>query len=200
MVSQYYKRPFDLSLLLVSHIFLAPLLLLLWIILPVAIWTNDWGPVFYVQRRLGKDGKEFKLFKFRSMVPGAENETGAVLASEDDPRITPIGRLMRARALDELPQLINLWRGDLSLVGPRPERPELFSKIVADLPNFNDRLKVRPGLTGVAQVFGRYSSEPRIKLRYDRLYIKNMSPFLDISILLKSILFTIRGRWQNRDG
>ncbi len=200
MVSQYYKRPFDLSLLLVSHIFLAPLLLLLWIILPVAIWTNDWGPVFYVQRRLGKDGKEFKLFKFRSMVPGAENETGAVLASEDDPRITPIGRLMRARALDELPQLINLWRGDLSLVGPRPERPELFSKIVADLPNFHDRLKVRPGLTGVAQVFGRYSSEPRIKLRYDRLYIKNMSPFLDISILLKSILFTIRGRWQNRDG
>ena len=200
MVSQYYKRPFDLSLLLVSHIFLAPLLLLLWIILPVAIWTNDWGPVFYVQRRLGKDGKEFKLFKFRSMVPGAENETGAVLASEDDPRITPIGRLVRARALDELPQLINLWRGDLSLVGPRPERPELFSKIVADLPNFHDRLKVRPGLTGVAQVFGRYSSEPRIKLRYDRLYIKNMSPFLDISILLKSILFTIRGRWQNRDG
>ena len=200
MVSQYYKRPFDLSLLLVSHIFLAPLLLLLWIILPVAIWTNDWGPVFYVQRRLGKDGKEFKLFKFRSMVPGAENETGAVLASEDDPRITPIGRLMRARALDELPQLTNLWRGDLSLVGPRPERPELFSKIVADLPNFHDRLKVRPGLTGVAQVFGRYSSEPRIKLRYDRLYIKNMSPFLDISILLKSILFTIRGRWQNRDG
>jgi len=197
MKRRRYKRPFDLSILLVSHIILAPMLLILWIVLPIAIWTNDRGPIFYVQRRLGKDGKEFRLYKFRSMIPDAENETGAVLASEYDPRITHIGRFMRRRALDELPQVINLWRGDLSLVGPRPERPELFNKIIMELPDFNDRLQVRPGLTGIAQIFGRYSTEPRTKLRYDRLYIKNMSPFLDLLILAKSILFTITGRWQN---
>jgi len=198
MKRRHYKRPFDLSILLVSHIILAPILLILWIVLPIAIWTNDRGPILYVQRRLGKDGKEFRLYKFRSMIPDAENETGAVLAPEDDPRITYIGRFMRRRALDELPQVINLWRGDLSLVGPRPERPELFNKIIMELPDFNDRLQVRPGLTGIAQIFGKYSTEPRTKLRYDRLYIKNMSPFLDLLILAKSILFTITGRWQNK--
>ena len=198
MKRRRYKRLFDLSILLVSHIILAPMLLILWIVLPIAIWTNDRGPIFYVQRRLGKDGKEFRLYKFRSMIPDAENETGAVLASEDDPRITYIGRFMRRRALDELPQVINLWRGDLSLVGPRPERPELFNNIIMELPDFNDRLQVRPGLTGIAQIFGRYSTEPRTKLRYDRWYIKNMSPFLDLWILAKSILFTITGRWQNK--
>ena len=198
MMLRHYKRPFDLSLLVASHIILAPMFLLLWIALPIAIWANDRGPIFYVQRRLGKDGKEFKLYKFRSMLPDAENETGAVLASEDDPRVTSIGRLMRSTALDELPQVINLWRGDLSLVGPRPERPELLTKIIRELPDFNDRLNVRPGLTGMAQVFGKYSSEPRTKLRYDRLYIKNMSPNLDLLILAKSVLFTITGKWQNR--
>ena len=121
MMLRHYKRPFDLSLLLASHIILAPMFLLLWIALPIAIWANDRGPIFYVQRRLGKDGKEFRLYKFRSMLPDAENETGAILATEDDPRVTSIGRLMRNTALDELPQVINLWRGDLSLVGPRPE-------------------------------------------------------------------------------
>ena len=198
MKRRRFKRLFDLSILQVSHIILAPMLLILWIVLPIAIWTNARGPIFYVQRRLGKDGKEFRLYKFRSMIPDAENETGAVLASEDDPRITYIGRFMRRRALDELPQVINLWRGDLSLVGPRPERPELFNNIIMELPDFNDRLQVRPGLTGIAQIFGRYSTEPRTKLRYDRWYIKNMSPFLDLWILAKSILFTITGRWQNK--
>lgn len=198
MMLRHYKRPFDLSLLLASHIILAPMFLLLWIVLPIAIWANDRGPIFYVQLRLGKGGKEFRLYKFRSMLPDAENETGAVLASEDDPRVTSIGRLMRSTALDELPQVINLWRGELSLVGPRPERPELLAKIIRELPDFNDRLQVRPGLTGMAQVFGKYSSEPRTKLRYDRLYIKNMSPILDLLILAKSVLFTITGKWQNR--
>jgi len=198
MMLRHYKRPFDLSLLLASHIILAPMFLLLWIVLPIVIWANDRGPIFYVQLRLGKDGKEFRLYKFRSMLPDAENETGAVLASEDDPRVTSIGRLMRSTALDELPQVINLWRGDLSLVGPRPERPELLAKIIRELPDFNDRLQVRPGLTGMAQVFGKYSSEPRTKLRYDRLYIKNMSPILDLLILARSVLFTITGKWQNR--
>ncbi len=198
MMLRHYKRPFDLSLLLASHIILAPMFLLLWIALPIAIWANDRGPIFYVQRRLGKDGKEFRLYKFRSMLPDAENETGAILATEDDPRVTSIGRLMRNTALDELPQVINLWRGDLSLVGPRPERPELLAKIIRELPDFNDRLHVRPGLTGMAQVFGKYSSEPRTKLRYDRLYIKNMSPCLDLLILAKSVVFTITGKWQNR--
>ena len=130
------------------------------------------------------------------MIQHAELSTGPVWASETDPRVTRVGRFLRARALDELPQVINLWKGDLTLVGPRPERPELIDKFAQHDPQFLRRLQVRPGLTGIAQVYGRYSSKPRDKLRYDLLYISKMSPWLDVKLLFMSVLITLKGRWQ----
>ena len=195
----WYKRPFDLAILLAVHILLLPILLLLWVAIPLAIWLEDRGPIFYAQRRAGKGGRVFRLFKFRSMVPDAESSTGVVWASDDDPRITRVGRFLRSRALDELPQVINMWKGELSWVGPRPERPELVEKFACDMPAFLSRLQVRPGLTGPAQLYGRYATRPRDKLRYDALYIKRMSPWLDLKLLFMSVLVTLRAKWQAND-
>ncbi len=140
----------------------------------------------------------FQLFKFRSMVKNAESSTGAIWAGNDDPRITRVGRFLRSRALDEVPQIINVWKGDLSLVGPRPERPELVARFVRETPAFARRLHVRPGLTGPAQVYGRYATRPRDKLRYDTLYIRTMSPWLDFKLLFMSVIVTLRAKWQAR--
>ncbi|MDP6455753.1 MAG: sugar transferase [SAR202 cluster bacterium] len=196
---EFYKRPFDLVILTLAHIALSPIFLLLWIAIPLAIWLDDRGSIFYTQTRLGKGGRVFKLYKFRSMVENAEELTGAVLASGDDPRITRMGRFMRARALDELPQMINLWKGDISLVGPRPERPELAEEIIKTVPGFADRTQVRPGLTGIAQVYGKYATEPRDKIRYDRIYMRRMSPLLDVKLLFLSVWVTLSGKWQAED-
>ncbi len=195
-VNHWWKRPFDLAVLITSHITLAPIWIVLWTVIPLSIWLHDRGPVFYTQKRYGKGGKVFELYKFRSMVPNAEQMTGPVWASEEDPRITPVGRFLRNRALDELPQVINIWKGDISLVGPRAERPELADEFTKAHSEFADRLAVRPGLTGVAQVYGRYATAPMIKLRYDMLYIRRASPLLDIKLLLLSVWVTLTGRWQ----
>ena len=193
----WWKRPFDLAVLCAVHIALAPVWLILWTAIPLAIRISDRGPVFYIQERVGRNGKVFKLYKFRSMVVDAETATGAIWARPKDPRITPVGRFLRAHALDELPQVINMWKGDISLVGPRAERPELVERIERERPEFRARLAVRPGLTGIAQVCGQYSSLPRHKLRYDNLYIKRMSPWLDIKILFLSTLVAVRGnKWR----
>jgi len=192
-----YKTLFDLTILTCSHVVLAPIFVILWIFIPAAIWLEDRGPVFYTQNRLGKNGKLFKLYKFRSMIPDAEKETGAVLASDNDFRVTRVGKFIRKRALDELPQVINLWKGDISLVGPRPERPELMHDIVGVLPLYAERLIVKPGLTGIAQVYGRYATNPRHKLMYDRIYIREMNPILDIKLLVYSVLLTLKAKWQH---
>ena len=173
-------------------------MLVVWTLIPLAIWLEDRGPIFYTQRRAGKGGRIFDLFKFRSMVVNAEQITGAVWADDHDPRVTRVGRFLRARALDELPQIINVWRGELSLVGPRPERPELVARFIQETPEFSRRLEVRPGLTGPAQVYGRYASRPRNKLRYDTLYIRTMSPWLDLKLLFMSVIVTLRAKWQAR--
>ncbi len=199
MERDYYKRPFDLLILLAAHLFLFPIFLILWIVIPLAIWIEDRGPVFYAQLRVGKNGKIFKLFKFRSMVPNAEGITGPIWALEDDHRITKVGQFLRKRALDELPQVINLMKGDLSLVGPRPERPALLKEIRLYVPGYDYRLSVRPGLTGFAQVHGRYRTKPKHKLIYDRLYISKMNPLLDIRLLIFSVIYTIRARWQESE-
>ena len=196
MNRDYYKPLFDYFILVIAHVILFPLFLLLWATIPLAIWLNDRGPIFYAQTRLGKEGKPFKLYKFRSMIPDAERVTGAVLAGKDDPRITPIGKILRKRALDELPQVINMWRGDISLVGPRPERPELLEEIILSVPNYKDRLKVKPGLTGVAQIYGRYATFPRHKLMLDKIYMKSMSPCLDVKLLVLSVTLTLKAKWQ----
>ena len=196
----WYKRSFDLAVLAAAHIALLPVFLLLWTLVPLAIWIEDRGPVFYTQKRLGRNGRLLRLFKFRSMVPGAETHTGPVWATENDPRVTRVGRFLRATALDELPQVINLWRGDLSLVGPRPERPELYEEFAKEAPGFHRRLEVRPGLTGLAQVRGRYATRPKDKLRYDTLYIRRMSPLLDVKLLLLSVIITLKAGWQATEG
>ena len=196
----WYKRSFDLAVLAAAHIALLPVFLLLWTLVPLAIWIEDRGPVFYTQKRLGRNGRLLRLFKFRSMVPGAETHTGPVWATENDPRVTRVGRFLRATALDELPQVINLWRGDLSLVGPRPERPELYEEFAKEAPGFHRRLEVRPGLTGLAQVRGRYATRPKDKLRYDTLYIRRMSPLLDVKLLFLSVIITLKAGWQATEG
>ena len=198
--ADWWKRPFDLAVLVAAHLALAPLWAALWTLIPLAIWLHDRGPVFYTQPRLGKGGRVFRVYKFRSMIPDAERYSGAVWAAENDPRITPIGRFLRARALDELPQVINMFRGDLSLVGPRAERPELADEIAERTPGFHRRLLVRPGLTGLAQVYGSYDTSPRNKLRYDTLYMGRMSPWLDVKLLTLSVWTTLAAKWQERQG
>jgi lipopolysaccharide/colanic/teichoic acid biosynthesis glycosyltransferase len=150
----------------------------------VLIKSSSPGPVFYKQQRVGKDGKIFTLYKFRTMVNDAEKELGPVLASRDDPRVTKVGRVLRATRLDELPQLLNVLRGDMSLVGPRPERPHFVKqhKALHEL-----RLAVRPGLTGLAQIRSFYDLKPRHKIKYDYLYIQKRSFLLNLYILFLTI-------------
>lgn len=189
------KRPFDMGVSLIGILFSFPL----WILIAIAIWVEDRGPIFYFQERIGRDGRNFKLIKFRSMVVDAENDTGAVWAKEDDHRVTRVGKLLRASAMDELPQLINIAKGDISLVGPRPERPELAKQFNLYISNFNHRVQVKPGLTGLAQVFGKYDTSPEHKLKYDLLYIKKQSLFLDLKLILLSFWITFRGKWESRE-
>ena len=140
--------------------------------------------MFYKQERLTKDGKHFMIYKFRTMIVNAEKMTGAVLASEKDPRILPIGRILRATRLDELPQILNILKGDMSLVGPRPERPELAEEIQKTIPEFAYRLKVKAGLTGFAQVYGKYNTTSYDKLKLDLMYIRKYSLLLDLKLIL----------------
>lgn len=154
------------------------------------------GPIFYRQERLGFRGKKFKLIKFRTMIPEAEKD-GPRFASENDPRITRIGRLMRRYRIDEIPQLINVLKGEMSLIGPRPEREAFVEKLEKEIPFYRLRLEVKPGITGWAQVNHRYAGEDieshKIKLEYDLYYIKNRNLFLDIIILLKTVKIMLVG-------
>lgn len=155
------------------------------------------APVFYTQERLGFRGRPFRLYKFRTMVPDAERETGPVLAGENDPRVTRVGRLLRRTRLDELPQLVNVIKGDMSLVGPRPERPQFVERFVEEIPEYASRLWVKSGLTGLAQTAGNYDTSPEDKLRHDLLYIYSMNPWIDLRILydtLKTVLMSEKAR------
>lgn len=170
-----------------------------WAMIALAIKLDDGGPIFYRQVRVGRWGRAFQVWKFRSMVPDAERHTGAVLATEHDSRVTRIGRFLRATALDELPQLWNILNGDMSFVGPRPERPELVDEFRRTVPGYDDRFAVVPGLTGLAQVYGRYDSSARAKLRYERLYICRRTLGLDARLIALSFWVTFRGKWEHRD-
>lgn len=153
----------------------------------LAIKVYDGGPVFYRQTRLTRNGKQFLLVKFRSMVMDAEEATGPVLAEKQDSRITPVGRVLRSARIDELPQFFNILRGDMSLVGPRPERPELFEQICSEFPQFRYRLKVKAGLTGYAQLYGRYNTAFEDKVRMDFFYIQQASLLLDLQMIFYTI-------------
>ena len=175
----FCKRLIDIVFSLVGLIISAPF----FFIIAVSIKLTDQGPVFYKQTRLTKDGKTFEIYKFRTMIQNAEQFSGAVLAAEHDPRILPVGRLLRATRLDELPQIFNILKGEMSIVGPRPERPELAAEIEKEIPEFSYRLKVKAGLTGYAQVYGKYNTTSYDKLKLDLTYIRNYSIFLDLKLI-----------------
>ena len=198
IVRDGYKRPFDLAVIILAHLALFPLWVILWIVVPLAIWLGDRGPVFYTQERVGRHGRLFKVIKFRTMIVDAEAQTGPIWAAEDDPRITRVGGVLRRVRLDEMPQVINIVRGEMSLVGPRPERRVLFEQFNRQIPGFSQRIRVRPGVAGLAQVRGDALTSPRCKLRYDNLYIERMSPWLDCKLLVLSVWLVLSGRRRTR--
>ncbi len=187
-----YKRPFDLAIIILAHVLLFPIFLILWIGIPIVIWLGDRGGVFYIQERVGRRGRRFNVIKFRTMIRNAESMSGPVWAADRDSRATSVGRILRALRLDELPQVVNILKGEMSIVGPRPERPELVERFSREVLNFSDRLRVRPGVAGLAQVRGTAQTRPRDKLRYDNLYIEALSPWLDVKLLVLSVWVVLR--------
>lgn len=177
------KRAMDILLCAVAMIVAAPVML----VVAAAIKLEDGGPVFYKQKRLTRNGREFEILKFRSMIVDAEKYAGAVLATERDPRITKVGRVIRAARLDELPQILNILKGDMSIVGPRPERKVIADEYCREIPEFAYRLKVRGGLTGYAQIYGKYNTSAYDKLRLDLMYIENYSLLLDIKLIILTL-------------
>jgi len=169
----------------------------LWLVIGTAILLDDGWPILYSQSRVGRGRRVFPLYKFRSMIKDAEKHSGAVLAAENDPRITRVGRILRKAALDEIPQLISIFRGDMSWVGPRPERPEFVREFLRGIPDYGLRYQVRPGLTGLAQVYARYYTDAADKLKYDLCYIRNRSLWLDFKLFVRSWLITSKGRWDS---
>lgn len=193
------KRSFDIVFSLVTLILLSPFMAAA----AIAVKLHDGGPVLYKQKRLTENGREFDIYKFRSMVVDAEANGGAQLATEDDPRITPVGRFLRKIRMDELPQLLNILKGDMSVVGPRPERPELTELYKKEMPEFEFRLKVKAGLTGYAQVTGVYDTLPYDKLKMDLMYIEKYSFRMDMQIILmtvKTMLFPPKTNAESGEG
>ncbi|MBO5211547.1 MAG: sugar transferase [Clostridia bacterium] len=177
---RFFKRALDIFISGIMLIFASPFMLAT----ALAIKLYDGGSILYKQERLTLNGKRFYVYKFRSMIENAEGKSGAVLASKSDSRITPVGKFIRATRLDELPQLINVLKGDMSLVGPRPERPEIAEQYYENLPEFAYRLKTKAGLTGYAQLYGKYNTTPADKLKMDLIYIESYSIWLDIKLLI----------------
>jgi len=180
---RFIKRLFDIALCLVAMIFALPIML----IVAIAIKIEDGGPVFYTQKRATIGGKEFDILKFRSMIVDAEKAGLSIPATGNDPRITKVGRVIRATRIDELPQILNILKGDMSVVGPRPERLEHVKEYSKEIPEFEYRLKVKGGLTGYAQIYGKYNTSAYDKLRLDMLYIENYSLALDIKLILMTL-------------
>ena len=179
----FAKRTLDALLAALGLVIASPVML----ITAIAIKAYDNGPVIYRQVRLTKDGKPFEILKFRSMRVDAEKDGVARLAADQDSRITTVGRIIRTVHFDELPQLWNILRGDMSIVGPRPERPEIAAQYEQEMPAFSLRLQVKAGLTGTAQVYGRYNTEPRDKLKMDLMYINNMSLGEDLKLIFATV-------------
>lgn len=178
---RFCKRLFDIIFAALMIVVLSPIMLI-----TAVLVRTDGGPIIYKQKRCTENGREFEIIKFRSMVINAEN-TGPTLASTNDPRITKVGRYIRKFRIDELPQLFNVLNGDMSLVGPRPERPEFVRQYSKEIPEFVCRMSVKSGITGYAQVMGRYDTSPEDKLKLDLMYIQTYSILFDIKILLMTV-------------
>ena len=177
------KRILDITISSIGLIITSPLIM----IISIIIKLYDGGSVFFKQERVTENNKVFNLYKFRTMIEDAEKHTGPVLATEKDTRITPLGRFLRASRIDELPQLFNVLKGDMSIVGPRPERPFFAEQFNEEIDGFKYRVYVKAGITGLAQILGNYSTDPKTKSKYDLLYIKNYSLLLDIKIIFNTI-------------
>lgn len=177
------KRVMDVAGAAVALILLSPVLIALFILIPM----NSAGRAIFTQERVGRRGTPYRLLKFRTMVDDAERVSGPILASESDPRITPLGRFLRASRLDEVPQLLNVLKGDMSLVGPRPERPFFVEQFENRIPHYALRTALKPGVTGLAQVMGKYSTSAEDKLRFDLMYLHNYSLLQDTKILFQTL-------------
>jgi exopolysaccharide biosynthesis polyprenyl glycosylphosphotransferase len=191
--SNALSRVMDVILSFVLIVILSPVLVLV----ALAIMIETGRPVLYRQRRVGARGRPFDVIKFRSMYPDAEKRSGPVWASQNDPRITKVGRILRRTRLDELPQLFNVFVGQMALVGPRPERPHFFNELRRDVPLFELRTIVRPGITGWAQVRAPYADGPeaaRAKLAYDLFYVTRRSPWFDLAILFETVGVAFSGK------
>ena len=196
------KRVLDVTLSGLGLIVSSPL----WAVIAALIKIDSPGPVFYGQQRVGERGRHFQVLKFRSMIADAERGVGPLQASTGDPRITRVGRILRATAMDELPQLWNIFRGDMSFVGPRALRPEEIevdgagaSIALEAIPGFAERVSVQPGLTGIAQIYAPRDVSRRQKFRFDRLYIRRRSLLLDVRLIALSFWITFRGTWETRE-
>jgi exopolysaccharide biosynthesis polyprenyl glycosylphosphotransferase len=183
------KRAFDLVVSSTLLLLTSPIVL----IVSIAVRVTSAGPVLYRQERIGRGGNSFHVLKFRTMVIDAEKYSGPVLASEEDPRITEVGRLLRATRIDELPQILNVIKGEMSLIGPRPERPYFVRRFENELAAYELRHAFKPGITGLAQVMGRYGTTVESKLHFDLLYIYNYSLLLDLKILLQTVRVVLQG-------
>lgn len=178
----FVKRAFDIAFSLTSIILGAPVIA----VIALAVKLSSPGPVIYSQTRVGQKGKLFQIYKFRSMRQDAESQCGPVWAKENDPRVTPLGEFLRKSHLDELPQLFNVLKGEMSVVGPRPERPHFVKELRKQIPHYDKRHFAKPGITGLAQIKRRYDDsieDVKKKVRYDVLYIKKMCPFLDVKVV-----------------
>ncbi len=199
---QLMKRAFDIALSGVGLVLSAPV----WAVAATLIKLEDGGSVFYRQERVGMRGTTFTVLKFRSMIQDAERDHGPLQAVAGDPRVTRIGRLLRATAMDELPQLVNIFRGDMSFVGPRALRPGEIDavgdgRVVAmeDIDGYEARTAVQPGLTGIAQIYAPRDVARRQKFRYDLVYVKRRSFWLDLRLILLSFWISLRGTWEQRE-
>lgn len=186
------KRLVDLCLSTLGLIVSAPV----WIMISLLIWFEDPGPILFIKNSAGLGGENFHQLKFRTMVRGAESETGPILAIENDERILLVGHILRKTALDELPQLYNILRGDMSFVGPRPQRTVLVRDYLEETPEFAERHRIRPGLAGLAQLVGSYYITPRQKLRFDRIYARHASLMFDLKLILLSFMLVFWLRWR----
>ncbi|MFA5087603.1 MAG: exopolysaccharide biosynthesis polyprenyl glycosylphosphotransferase [Candidatus Omnitrophota bacterium] len=186
------KRTLDILASIIGIIFLSPLFL----ITALLVKFTSKGPIIFTQTRVGKNGALFNIYKFRTMRVDAERETGPVWAAQNDNRLIPCGKFLRKAHLDELPQFVNILKGDMSLIGPRPERPVFVEKLKKEIPDYEKRLEVKPGLTGLAQVWHKYDEtieDVKKKVKYDLLYIRKLCLWTDVRILLRTVRVVFTG-------
>ncbi|MFC1870786.1 sugar transferase [Chloroflexota bacterium] len=197
-MNRFAKRALDLCLAIIGLVLSIPF----WIFLCPVIYLQDWGPVLFLQERCGKGGHSFRIIKFRTMQKPTDGKH-LVLSLENDPRVTRAGRWLRTTALDELPVLINILKGDMSFVGPKPlpfiiDRPNSLYAEISQVPDYDIRIKVRPGLTGMAQVYTSKDIDHATKFNFDKLYVERMSFWLDVKLIILSFWIAFMGKWESR--